>query len=261
MWEQKVSITSAFITLTYADEYLPIHQPTGEGTFSIPDLQNFFKRLRKLNEKDNYAKTITRSWKQSKNGRIHTADYKPIRYYLSSEYGGLNGRPHYHIILFNCQRETLEKLHTVWPIGNIDISRVSSDSIGYVCAYHVNGLVSAGARPKPFALMSRKTGIGSNYINSNLKWHRDENHPNENKFYVLDNNHKRRLPRFYKSKIFTKDEIQEGGITFQQQEEIRAKAIYALRDYHKEPDSYYYLQIKQMHDEIAIKWKNKKLHL
>ncbi|WNK13100.1 MAG: replication initiator protein [Microvirus sp.] len=247
-WEQKVSYTSKFVTLTYADEYLPIEYATGEGTFSLDDLQKFHKRLRKANEKyrrvNKTPETVPR-----------------IRYYQSSEYGGLNGRPHYHLILFNCEPQTIGDLPKIWPIGNVDVGGVTGNSIGYVCGYHLNSIDTYPGRKKPFATMSRKGGIGKNYINSNLKWHKDLDHPDENKFYVLDNGHVRRMPRFYKTKIFTKEEIEESEMTFQQQEEIRAKNLYEAGKYHANPESYYQTMVQYMHDQIAINWKRKKQHL
>ena len=66
---------NSFITLTYADEFLPISPTKPVPTLCKRDAQLFLKRLRK---------------------RLTF----PIRYYLCGEYGGLNGRPHYHAILF-----------------------------------------------------------------------------------------------------------------------------------------------------------------
>lgn len=62
---------SVFVTLTYADEFLPL-------TLSLDKriLQLYFKRLRKALEP------------------------RRIRYFASGEYGEANGRPHYHAIVF-----------------------------------------------------------------------------------------------------------------------------------------------------------------
>lgn len=73
-----------FITLTYEDEYLPIHtyenEETGEqysgASTELRDLQNWIKKIR-----DNHPD-------------------KNIRYMAAREYGSTTLRPHYHIIIF-----------------------------------------------------------------------------------------------------------------------------------------------------------------
>lgn len=73
-----------FITLTYEDEYLPIHTYKDEETGSefsgasteLRDLQNWIKKLR-----DNHPN-------------------KNIRYMAAREYGSNTLRPHYHLIIF-----------------------------------------------------------------------------------------------------------------------------------------------------------------
>lgn len=73
-----------FITLTYEDEYLPIHtyenEETGEqysgASTELKDLQNWIKKIR-MNHTD-----------------------KNIRFMAAREYGTTTLRPHYHIIIF-----------------------------------------------------------------------------------------------------------------------------------------------------------------
>lgn len=73
-----------FITLTYDDDYLPIHtyedETTGEQfsgcSTELKDLQNWIKKLR-----DNHPD-------------------KNIRYMAAREYGSTTLRPHYHVIIF-----------------------------------------------------------------------------------------------------------------------------------------------------------------
>lgn len=238
-----MSTSSRFVTLTYSDEYIPIVNGTGEKTFDKQHLQKFFKRLRKANSQHATAKA------------------RPIRYFVSSEYGGKNGRPHYHCILFNAQKKTIAKLHGLWPLGNIKVQRVTSASIGYVCGYHINGLDDYGARAKPFALMSRKPGIGLNYLDKNLTWHRSTDHLEEPRMYVTDNGQKRRLPRYYKTKIWNREELQEVTITSAEIQKIRERKIQELSAYHVNPENYYQTTVEAMHDEIGRRWKAKKQHL
>ena len=70
-----------FVTLTYEDSFLPKGNFVGydgqiyESSLSLKDIQKFLKRLRK---------------------RFN----KSFRYFYCGEYGELNHRPHYHLILF-----------------------------------------------------------------------------------------------------------------------------------------------------------------
>lgn len=66
-----------FITLTYADEFLP-----GDGV-NKKHLQNFIKRFR-----ENWC-------------RMYNVDRLDLRYFAVSEYGSKYGRPHYHLLLWN----------------------------------------------------------------------------------------------------------------------------------------------------------------
>lgn len=65
-----------FFTLTYKDACLP---PDGELQYR--DVQLFFKRFRKLMTKYGYS--------------------PDVKYIVAGEYGHANGRPHYHVILYN----------------------------------------------------------------------------------------------------------------------------------------------------------------
>lgn len=67
-------------TLTYDDEHLP--KQYGIATFCKSDVQKFFKLLRKWLEKDGYMMK------------------GELTYFLTSEYGHLHGRPHYHMLLY-----------------------------------------------------------------------------------------------------------------------------------------------------------------
>lgn len=122
-----------------------------------------------------------------------------IRYFLVGEYGSRYGRPHYHLLLFNCDLsgETVRKAWNLTgePIGIVHIGRVTESSIAYCTKYMVQ---PSKAGEKPFCLMSRGYGIGGHYLSDEIvDWHRSGL-----KNYVLLNGVKNRLPRYYKEKIF-----------------------------------------------------------
>lgn len=101
-FEAKQWIHNYFVTLTYDPEFVPlvphykVNEETGEVIEEsmvmtlVPDhLKNFIKRLRRNFEYE-YG---------------HTG----LRFFACGEYGPLNSRPHYHLILFNCPLDDLKK--------------------------------------------------------------------------------------------------------------------------------------------------------
>lgn len=107
-----------------------------------------------------------------------------IRYFGCGEYGKENLRPHYHIILFNCPPFGDEKLYKkdkagfplykskilehLWGKGFCTIGEVTDKSIEYVVrsplkSYYIAPLPPT-VRNEPFILMSKKPGIGKQYL-------------------------------------------------------------------------------------------------
>lgn len=122
--EMKISSSAHFLTLTYADENLPLSD-RGLPTIEKRSLQLFTKRLRKLQ------------------------DDTPIRYYSVGEYGTRTGRPHYHSLMFNLQEKTVDRVHEIWSLGNVLIGTVTPASIHYVTKYHVNKIGDFEGRAPP----------------------------------------------------------------------------------------------------------------
>ncbi|MEM2002453.1 MAG: hypothetical protein QXT77_07410 [Candidatus Methanomethylicaceae archaeon] len=171
--EQKVSSSSYFVTLTYSERYLP--RTTG---LSKRHLQLFFKRLRKTE--------------------------KNLRYYAVGEYGTQKQRAHYHIILFNLK--DVENLRKCWThpktkedIGIVHVGNVTQASIAYTTKYIIQkGNAQTGNLNPPFQIMSRGYGLGAHYLSDNvIRYHRDSQIT-----YYMDYAVKKRLPRFYKEKIW-----------------------------------------------------------
>ena len=119
--EMKVSLWTYFVTLTYADIDLP-----PQGQLHKPDLQDFFKRLRK------------------------NTGLK-LRYFAAGEYGE-KGRAHYHLLVFtngemdlcfdNVGRNKVEKcvdsdFHKAWYTSSfVDVVPILGDkSARNICAY------------------------------------------------------------------------------------------------------------------------------
>lgn len=106
------------------------------------DIQLFLKRLRKAHES-------------------HRGQMQPIKYYAVGEYGGITGRPHYHIILFNAD---IELIQDAWQNGQVHYGKVSGASVGYTLKYMTKPsripMHRNDDRTKEFSLMSK--GLGKN---------------------------------------------------------------------------------------------------
>lgn len=179
MKQDEISVSSSFVTLTYADENLP--RTAGNfSTLEKPAVQLFMKRLRKL----------------------HPRNVK-LSYYAVGEYGSRTMRPHYHLILFNADKNLIEK---AWLLGEIHIGDVTGASIGYVTKYLHKGRVvpvhKNDDRLPEFSLMSKK--LGANYLTDTMKnWHNSNLTRN---YVIVPGGGKIALPRYYRDKIYTDDQ-------------------------------------------------------
>jgi len=155
---------NCFITLTYSNENLPHSMSIGVRPFQL-----FIKRLRK------------------KYG-------SGIRFYGCGEYGGRFGRPHYHACLFNHDFKDKKlwkesktgdhlyrskQLEAIWPYGYCSIGTMTFQSAAYVARYlmkkingnsaekhyeYIDEFGEVHARKPEFTIMSRKPGIGANWL-------------------------------------------------------------------------------------------------
>lgn len=192
--EKRLHRDNVFITLTYANEFLP-----PGGTLVLRDLQLFMKRLRNLKGPG-------------------------VRFYACGEYGDYNARPHYHALLFNCRfgdakffKEngrgeklyTSQELRTLWPQGHNVLGEVTFESAAYVARYvmkKVTGKPSAGHyavidgngevfdRLPEFTVMSRRPGIGLGWF----KKYGAETYAHDS---CIVNGKEVRPPRYYDTKF------------------------------------------------------------
>lgn len=226
--ENKVSQSAHFLTLTYDDSTIPI----GDECYSLckNDVQLFTKRLRKENG-------------------------SKLRYYTVGEYGTKTDRPHYHSIMFNLDQRTVAKLPQIWSLGLTHVGEVNSASIHYVTKYVVNGKTESKGREPPFCLMSRKPGIGSHYTSTHLNYHRDAM-----RYYSKQKGIYQRLPRYFKDKMFTKDERSEMAETAEWESVLARRAeIDRLSLTNENPEKVYSDRIQNSHDLMtrSINSKNK----
>lgn len=180
---------NCFVTLTYNDESLPFG-----GTLVRRDLQLFVKRLRKY---------------------VNVTSGGKFRFFGCGEYGDLNLRPHYHILLFGYNFEDRylwrnspsgfrlyrsEILERLWSLGNCEIGDVSFESAAYTaryCVKKINGdraVEHYGGRLPEFGCWSNRPGVG-------LPWLTKYQSDVYNFDYVVVNGVKARPPRYYDKKF------------------------------------------------------------
>lgn len=144
-----------------------------------------------------------------------------VRFFGCGEYGTLNKRPHYHLIVFglslhdrrvftNAIYDHKSKgyycLCKAWDKGLVHCGFVSVGSANYVAQYQLKKIKGKGAQDKyrdlgivpEFALMSNKPGIGLKF----MELHGDEFIRDG---YCIQQGSKVGLPRYYKDKLNIKD--------------------------------------------------------
>lgn len=158
--EASLHSKSSFVTLTYEDLHLPSH-----NSLRKKDVQDFLKRLRFFSD-------------------------HPLRYYLCGEYGSETQRPHYHICLFGedfshdrvpykttpdgFQLWNSPSLSDRWGFGHCVIGDLTFETAAYTARYvtkKISGEKAAshyGLREPEFSLMSRRPGIGDDWLKKNI---------------------------------------------------------------------------------------------
>lgn len=164
--EAQLYDSNLFITLTYKPE-AHLHPSLYYG-----DFQDFMKRLRR----------------KVRGVSVGPDGGRPIRFFVSGEYGGETKRPHWHAILFNCDFADKQALQNgtfrsticedLWARGNVVIGAVTPASAAYVAGYTLKKVHGQAAkdyyedvvnvrtgelssRRPEFCVMSRRPGIGA----------------------------------------------------------------------------------------------------
>lgn len=233
-YEGRKHLVKKFVTLTYADPHLV--WKNGISQLHKPHVQLWLKRVRRTGAK--------------------------VRYYAVGEYGSKTFRPHYHILLFGDVSDDV--IRSTWPHGLVHIGTVTQESIMYCLGYIVNGKgwKMRTKRTPPFSLMSRGNGIkgdpgygglGYNYLSKAMvEWHRSGR-----KNYAILDGQKRHLPRYYKTKIFSKIDLVR--IAVRDQKALFKQAVRWLRSPEmaklKDPLAYRKEQMRRLAQKIRSKCK------
>lgn len=202
MQEDKRSTSSYFVTLTYDNDSIP-RTPNGFLTLKKDDVQKWLKRLRKVNK-------------------------SKIRYYCVGEYGGQRMRPHYHLIMFNV--DDIENIASCWNKGLVHIGQVTTDSVGYTCKY-IDKAQQIPKHPNDDRLREYSTmsnNLGDNYLTPEVvKWHRQDL---SRTYVVTEGGYKYAMPRYYKERIYTKDErIQQVSLALAAQATMEDRLKYKVQ--------------------------------
>lgn len=195
--EQLHSSFSSFVTLTYADEHLPVkydwfcivktHEEINNSFVSVylKDIQDFVKRYRYY---------------------LDLYDIK-LRYLIASEYSPEVFRPHYHCIFFYSKYDPVidkieydgkafynELLRKSWIKGNSTFDFLTDGRIHYVTQYNMKIFDNApGNTDNNFCVMSRRPGIGYSFI--------EENKHLSSPFVYYNNGCKGSMPRYFRDRI------------------------------------------------------------
>lgn len=181
--QDKISISSYFVTLTYDKYNVPI-TPNKLMTLSKRDHQLFFKRLRKVND----------------------PKYK-IKYYIAGEYGTQTWRPHYHAIIFNVL--DYEQFDLCWNNGTVHVDKVNSNTIAYTAKYidkpKMIPRFERDDRLQEYSAMSN--GLGLTYLQPDVyNWHVDD----IMRLRVRKNDGRMiPMPKYFRDKIYTDSEKAE----------------------------------------------------
>lgn len=132
--EASLHSDNCFLTLTYADDKLPVDGGAGHTLWPI-HLVNFWKRLRRSLpplDRDEFGGFVG-----------------GLKYLACGEYGDKSGRPHYHACVFNYRPDDLvfykntpagvlytsPKLAKIWGLGFVTVGDVTASSSSYVARY------------------------------------------------------------------------------------------------------------------------------
>lgn len=196
--EAKLWEYNQFVTLTFDDEHLP-----RDFSVNVRVMQLFMKRLRK---------------------RLG----KKIRFYACGEYGDRRGRPHYHLLLFNCYLPDLKLLKnteagplftsdvisSAWQQqGFCSVAAVTFETAAYVARYCMKKQMGEKKhstvafhpvrgcfveQAPEFATMSNRPGIGADWFK---RWSK-EVYPRDT---VVIAGREMRPPKYY-DRLLEKDE-------------------------------------------------------
>ena len=246
LMELRVSESAYFITLTYNPKHVPyVSGYKGiQETLNKEHLTQFIKNTRQY-----IHRTENKDPRWLKKGIMSRKWSPKLRYYATAEYGGKGLRPHFHIILYNLPNDYIEYdyikdenfsevLDSIWKKGQIYIGKVEQGSAHYMTKYHLLPITEkwddSDQRVKPYAVMSRKPGIGKNWIDGQIINYYNNS---KNSYATLKNGSKVPIGRYLKQKI--QEEISEESVRtmhreakqkFNEEDKWKGQSIQSAKD-------------------------------
>jgi len=226
---------SSFVTLTYASEHLP----EGKKILCLPDLQKFYKRLRKRLASENPPRTI--------------------KHFSCGEYGDPSkggrhqgDRPHYHAIIFGVGPLEKQLIEETWGMGNVKLKPFNEATAAYTAGYvykkfskefhyEINGDI-----PRPFQVQSR--GLGAKFAEEEMERFYDDG-------YMTLKGVKYSLPRYYRRIVGVNEKQREEFILEQQIKQIEEYGKRELDYFSKEAIALRRRSRKQTELNILAKMK------
>lgn len=136
-------------------------------------------------------------------------DYgKSVRHWFTTEFGKDTKRLHFHGILFDIPFHRHD-LFKYWKYGFVDIKPLTLRRITYITKYITKSAEDWVLRPEHKQLVFTSPGLGKSYTqkDSTIKFHHQDGHLIPF-MYTLDG-HVVALPRYYRGKVFTDDELEQ----------------------------------------------------
>lgn len=211
--ESKDNLYTDFVTLTYNEDNIPYYINEEDGVFEMrasqSDVQKFVKRLRK-------------------------AGYK-FKYFIVSELGPKNKRPHYHGIFFSNEKISEDDIQKKWNKGFTSSYPATPGAMRYVTKYILKG----NDRTNNFMLCSKRPAIGASYVkyaNAHHTYRKTEDGVYQFSMPVVGGK-LCPMPRYYKKKFaqfFDELDFEMNNVKVISQMEERPKQYYLEQKFKKE---------------------------
>jgi len=199
-WATRLSVefrhsdTAYFITLTYKDNSIT--------KLDKSQIQRFLKRLRDVDYRG-----IPTHYKGKKVSKINEKTVQ-IKYFTVGEYGSINNRPHWHILLFNYpynHEDTENIINFLWSENG---ESLGFDKVGIVRAgaiEYVTGYMFKNQGKECIRLISK--GIGKKYVNEKTISY----HQKQLSGTLTIEGQKKPMPRYYSQMVFNERQRKEIG--------------------------------------------------
>lgn len=170
--EARLHCQNVFVTFTYNAHFLP--KPP---SISKRELQTFFKRLRKA------------------------ISPRKILYFACGEYGEIDGRPHYHAIIFGMDKTETKIFMDTWQKGFVYTGDVNMKTARY-CAKYIQKILTGNMAEfyedegieREFMLCSKRPAIGKLFATQYIEaW--------MEKGYIVIDGLRKAIPRYYLNQV------------------------------------------------------------